>query len=196
MSRCAAGACVNAGLHTVDRALGSDMPCHLNVWEGAKLHEKATVGDLMEGAPGKSMVGSLLSISKITRAMVALKLSEIDVHVGQDELMLSLSEDTGVSVSHLAERTSVRPSTISKTIDRLSERGLLCRIAHDRDARRSMVKITPLGLEIQAQIRQIRDNLEADLTNKVPANQLADMARALDRTEHLLRQRLARVRTP
>lgn len=158
------------------------------------MSDTITAEETAQPVMSKSIVGSLLSISKNTRAMVALKLSGIDVYVGQDELLLGLSESNAVSVSVLADRASVRPSTISKSVDRLVQRGWLQRIADGRDARRSMVKITPSGLDAQAEIQKVRNDLESDITRKVPANELDEIVEVLDTVEDLLRQRLAKIR--
>ena len=65
------------------------------------------------------LVAVLLSISKSTRALVGLKLNEVGFHNGQDELLLALDTSTPISVSKLAGELNVRPSTVSKMLDRL-----------------------------------------------------------------------------
>lgn len=69
------------------------------------------------------LVRALLSISKSTRAFLALLLSDIGLHLGQDQLIACLRHGEPMSVSTLADRIAVRPSTVSKMLDRLVEKG-------------------------------------------------------------------------
>ena len=140
------------------------------------------------------IVPSLLSIAKSTRAFIALLLAEIDLHPGQDQLLDRLDEDRLVSVSALAEQLSVRPSTVSKMLDRLLERELVVRTASDHDARRTMVRLTPKGVEAQAAIRSVWRRLESELTGALPTEDLGALDRALVTTGELLTQKLRRLR--
>ncbi|WP_246233216.1 MarR family winged helix-turn-helix transcriptional regulator [Aurantimonas aggregata] len=144
------------------------------------------------GAP--VIVPSLLSIAKSTRAFLALLLAEIDLHPGQDQLLDRLDPNAPISVSALAEQLAVRPSTVSKMLDRLIEKGLVARIANSRDARRTMVQLTPLGEQAQTSIRNVWRRLETDLVASIPADDLAILDRSLARTGELLTQKLRRLR--
>jgi DNA-binding MarR family transcriptional regulator len=142
----------------------------------------------------KTIIATLLSISKITRAMVGSRLSSIDVHVGQDDLLLNLIKGEAVSVSELAERTSVRPSTISKTVDRLIAKGWVERVTVAQDRRLSGVQITAAGLALRGEVQRLRDDMEREFTRAVAAAELENLAEALDTVEEVLRQRLAKIR--
>lgn len=79
------------------------------------LRELEELGDQAEAR----LVSALLSISKSTRALVGLKLSELGFHNGQDELLCALDERSEMSVSKIADELCVRASTVSKMLDRL-----------------------------------------------------------------------------
>ena len=145
-------------------------------------------------SPAPVIVPSLLSIAKSTRAFVALLLSEIGLHPGQDQLIDKLDANRLVSVSALAEQLAVRPSTVSKMLDRLVDKGLLERSANDADARRTMVGLTDKGIEAQTAIRTIWIRLEQDLTGQMSPDDLRTLDRSLTRTDALLSQKLRRLR--
>ena len=141
-----------------------------------------------------AIVPSLLSIAKSTRAFVALLLTEIGLHPGQDQLIDKLDADRLISVSALAEKLAVRPSTVSKMLDRLVDKGLLVRSANEADARRTMVGLTDKGIKAQTAIRSIWNRLEQDLTGQLSPDDLEALDRSLARTDALLSQKLRRLR--
>ncbi|HDZ74294.1 MAG TPA: MarR family transcriptional regulator [Aurantimonas coralicida] len=146
--------------------------------------------------PGQSLaiLPSLLSIAKSTRAFQALLLAEIGLHPGQDQLLDSLDPANPTSVSMLADRLSVRPSTVSKMLDRLIDRGLVARTPNIRDARQTMVQLTPMGEEAQVAIRDIWHRLEDDLATSIPSGDIAALNRSLMHVGEILAQKLRRLR--
>nr|WP_245396523.1 MarR family winged helix-turn-helix transcriptional regulator [Jiella sonneratiae] len=147
---------------------------------------------LNKSPPG--LVPSLLSIAKSTRAFLTILLAEIELHPGQDQLLDRLEVESPVNVSTLADLLAVRPSTVSKMLDRLIERGLVSRSANARDARRTMVHLTPAGLEAQGKVREIWLKLEADLTSALGEEEIAILDNSLHRADDILSQRLRRLR--
>lgn len=141
-----------------------------------------------------AVVTALLSIAKSTRAFTSLKLAEIGLHPGQDQLIDRLPPGVPVSVSVLAQQLSVRASTVSKMLDRLIERGLLRRLADQSDARRTMVQLTAEGEKAQVAVRDIWNRLERELTSSLAADDLAALAATLGEVDALLSQRLRRLR--
>ncbi|WP_245413661.1 MarR family winged helix-turn-helix transcriptional regulator [Mangrovicella endophytica] len=150
---------------------------------------RSTVG----GTP-QTLVPSLLSIAKSTRAFLSLVLAEIDLHPGQDQLLDRLDQDTPVSVSDLADQLAVRPSTVSKMLDRLIEKQLVERQSHSHDARRTMVIITPAGQEVRDAARDVWVRLEAELSGSLPEGERLHLATALAKADTLLSTKLRRRR--
>lgn len=144
--------------------------------------------------PPAFLLQSLISISKATRALMGLKLGEIGLANGQDELLLLLDKDTPQQVTTLAERLGVRPSTVSKTLERLVQRGLARREPSKVDTRMTLVTITPLGAEERDRLVLLRVELEAVLTAKMSLNDLDHLAETLQGLEGLLKKRLSRLR--
>lgn len=139
-----------------------------------------------------TLAPSLLSISKSVRALQGMRLAKLGFYSGQDGLLM-IADTKGASVSSIADRLSIRPSTVSKMMDRLVEKGLVERTGDIKDARRTLVRITPAGIEAREQIIQFQQELERELSkalgNDGPAMAtcLAECARMLD--VHLRRLR-------
>ena len=146
------------------------------------------------GADTSHIVPSLLSIAKSTRAFLTLVLSEIDLHPGQDQLLNRLEREAPVSVSALADQLAVRPSTVSKMLDRLIEKKLVLRAASNRDARRTMVMLTEEGEAAKAAVKVIWDRLEADLVSSLSLADVARVTSVLDQVDDLLSAKLRRLR--
>lgn len=139
------------------------------------------------------LVPALLSISKSTRVLVALKLKKLGFYNGQDELLFALDETAPTIVSHLAEEIAVRPSTVSKMLDRLIKAGMVERKVDVRDGRRIMVQITPAGLEARVRLQALRDELEAELIAPLVQN-VDESIEALGTVSNILKSRLDRLR--
>ena len=140
------------------------------------------------------MVPALLSIAKSTRAFLALLLTEIDLHPGQDQLLNRLQPNESVSVSMLADQLAVRPSTVSKMLDRLIEKKLVLRASSSRDARRTMIMLTPQGSAAKLAVRGVWDKLEHELGAALGVNDREKLMLALDQVDHLLSTKLRRLR--
>lgn len=140
------------------------------------------------------LVTSLLSISKTTRAFLSLLLAEIDLHPGQDQLLHRLIPGQPISVSALAEQLAVRPSTVSKMLDRLIEKQLVNRSSNASDARRTMVMLTPGGEAARAEVRTLWDRLESELAGAMPEADRAPLLGALQQIDALLTAKLRRLR--
>ncbi|MEH6718446.1 MAG: MarR family transcriptional regulator [Aurantimonas endophytica] len=110
--------------------------------------------------PTVSLLAKLVSISKATRTLMGYKLAEIGIHPGQDELLLTLARDTPQSVTHLADVLKVRAPSVSRMLDRLAESGLVERVPDATDDRRTVVRITPAGTQMQCRIREVWQALE------------------------------------
>ncbi|KQT50201.1 hypothetical protein ASG43_21850 [Aureimonas sp. Leaf454] len=157
------------------------------------LNELSSPSGLASPVVDRNLVPFLLSVSKSTRALTGIKLAELGFHNGQDELLLALDEEAPVSVSHVADELAVRPSTISKMIDRLVAKGLVERAGDHRDARRTMVRITPRGLDARSRLLAMRSALEKELKTAYPSD-FGSLVQPLETIASVLKQRLHRLR--
>ncbi|WP_152047298.1 MarR family winged helix-turn-helix transcriptional regulator [Aureimonas psammosilenae] len=140
------------------------------------------------------LVPTLLSIAKSSRAFLTLLLADVGLHPGQDQLLQSLIPGETISVSVLADQLAVRPSTVSKMLDRLIDRDLVKRTASSEDARRTMVALTPEGEKARNSVQEVWDRLEAELKSSFGAEEFETQVRVLGKVDELLTTRLRRLR--
>lgn len=140
------------------------------------------------------IVTRLLSIAKLTRAMLGLRLAEINLCAGQDQLLAAFQGNTRASISTLANAVAVRPSTVSKMVDRLIEKGLMHRLRHPDDARATLVELTPLGFHQQRLVAEIWQSVERDLTKSLETAEIRSLCGELRKVDGLLAATMSRLR--
>ncbi len=142
-----------------------------------------------------ALVAVLLSLSRSCRQLMQIKLVEVDVMVGQDQFLDLLTVERGIPVSLLAQRLNVRPSTTSKMADRLVAQGWVLREVDDEDGRRTRLRLTPLGLEVQTEVRRIWEQTDAELASALAgASEQANVTAILAQMSAALDGRLQRLR--
>jgi len=85
----------------------------------------------------------------------------------------------------LAAAEGIAPSTLTRLVTALEERGYVTRCPVPGDARASTLAITPAGHEVLELIRQQSTLLLADSLRTLPSDQLAALAQALPALEQL-----------
>ncbi|WP_295814943.1 MarR family transcriptional regulator [uncultured Nitratireductor sp.] len=90
-------------------------------------------------------IGLLQSTARLSRTALAERLLEHGLYAGQDKIMLALSVENGQTPSQLAALLGVRPPTITKTINRLTNQGFLEKRLSEDDGRRAYVFLTSEG---------------------------------------------------
>jgi len=81
----------------------------------------------------------------------------------------------------LAELVHADPSTVSRHVTLLVDRGLVRRVADELDGRASRLVVTPAGEAVVAQMRQEREGLLAAVTADWTPDELATFHRQLNR---------------
>ena len=79
------------------------------------------------------------------------------------------------SASDLGRRMSVTKQAAAKTITVLIDRGYVVRNIDPRDARRKLLHVTPLGVEVLRQGEEIFDELRERWEEKIGASELATL---------------------
>lgn len=136
------------------------------------------------------LIPILQRLSKSFRVIVDIRLAEIGLVSGQDQLLEVLPDD-GAMQSHLvAKRLNVRPSTVSKMVDILTREGFLVRMPDPEDGRAVLISLTELGRTKRIEVRAIRSKLEAELADPSDQNRFEVLKRLEKQvTRHLLRMR-------
>ena len=140
------------------------------------------------------LVPTLLSLAKTTRALMGIRLAELGLNQGQDELLIALEMDKPVSVSTLSDRLVVRPSTVSKMLDRLCAKGLVERLPSPQDARLTLVKLTRDGHAAKTNVRLLWDMIGIELARKMEPDGKDSMLGALGTIDELIGSKLRRLR--
>ncbi|MGL4323624.1 MAG: MarR family winged helix-turn-helix transcriptional regulator [Beijerinckiaceae bacterium] len=110
-------------------------------------------------------MGTLLTIAaRVHRARMAELLAGVGLYPGQEQVLQLLAENTAPTMSELADALTVKAPTISKTIGRLTQQGLVERKAGETDARLVRVALTDAGRERVTQLGEISNRLEDEMT--------------------------------
>lgn len=108
--------------------------------------------------------------ARSARTHLAEKLLAHGFYAGQDQIMLALGRDEGMTPGQLATRIGVRPPTVTKTINRLQEQGFVERRSSKSDARQSHIHLTDAGrgalAAIERAIRKTEKRALAGLKKK------------------------------
>jgi DNA-binding MarR family transcriptional regulator len=103
----------------------------------------------------------LVQVCRAHRGRAQELLGAIDLHPGQEMLLLRLWPGDGLPQSQLAAEMCVQPATITKMLDRLERSGLVERRADIEDQRVSRVYLTAAGQAMQAPVEAVWQALEA-----------------------------------
>jgi DNA-binding MarR family transcriptional regulator len=90
-----------------------------------------------------------------------------------------------VRLGDLAAAERIAPSTLTRLINVLEDKGYVRRDAAPGDARAYLVSVTEQGSDILERIKQEATNLLTDILLTLPPDQLAALSSALPALEHL-----------
>jgi len=103
----------------------------------------------------------LAQVCKAHRGKGQELLSKLDLHLGQEMLLIHLWPKDGLTQSELADNLCISPATITKTLDRMSKAGLVERRTDSEDQRVSRVYLTNQGQLLQEPVEGVWQELEA-----------------------------------
>lgn len=92
-----------------------------------------------------------------------------------------LIHDGPMRSSALAEAMYTDPSTVSRQVTQLVDRGLVERLPDPTDGRASVLDVTDSGREVAARIRSLRNDRLGQLLVDWPVEDLREFTRLLDR---------------
>lgn len=102
----------------------------------------------------------LAHVCKAHRGKGQEMLTKIELHPGQEMLLLHLWSRDGLTQSELADDLCISPATMTKTLDRMAKAGLLERRTDVEDQRISRVYLTDEGRSLQEPVEGIWHELE------------------------------------
>ena len=87
-------------------------------------------------------------------------LETAEIYPGQDNVLLALGKNDGITLRDLAKYLSVRPPTVTKTITRLVAQGLVEKRLSETDLRQSQAFLTSEGAALVEKVQQAQKALE------------------------------------
>jgi DNA-binding MarR family transcriptional regulator len=122
--------------------------------------EQGLIPDREDDTP---VTDALSAAARMMRTRTASLLAAEGLFAGQDVLLLTLGSEKSLEVGEMADRLGVRPPTVSKTLTRLTEAGLVSRSSVSGDKRRVAAKVTAKGRAKLDRIAGIRSRVEREL---------------------------------
>jgi DNA-binding MarR family transcriptional regulator len=119
-------------------------------------------------------------LARFGRAMVRFKAQQADAAAAAYGLLFQLAEQPR-RAGALAEAVHADPSTVSRQVAQLVDRGLVERQPDPADGRACVLVPTPAGLELLATLRRRRDEHLAAVVSEWQAADLDQLVALLDR---------------
>ncbi|MFX0573968.1 MarR family winged helix-turn-helix transcriptional regulator [Nocardia nepalensis] len=134
-----------------------------------------------------TIVSGYSTLHGALRAAERRWLDHLDAALGARQLtadqwsMLSnLSTEFGVTMSELAARSQLPPSSATRHADALAERGLIFRVAAEDDRRRILIGLSRLGSDLVDSVRAEEVRAEQQLRARIGARRYAELMRLLE----------------
>ncbi|MFR9750774.1 MarR family winged helix-turn-helix transcriptional regulator [Nocardia sp. 004] len=108
-------------------------------------------------------------------ALCARKLSP-----DQWSMLSNLCVDEGMTMTELAAKSQIAPSSATRHADYLAERGLIFRLAAQDDRRRIVIGLSRLGADLVAEVRAQEVRAERELRERIGARRYVELVRLLD----------------
>ncbi|MFP1632056.1 MarR family winged helix-turn-helix transcriptional regulator [Zhengella sp. ZM62] len=133
---------------------------------------------------GKGAISTRLqSVARLARTDLAARLLEHGFYAGQDQIMLALSAEEGLTPTQLAMRLGVKPPTITKTINRLQAQGFLAKTGSETDARIAHIALTDAGRDAIRAIEKSVKRTEKALVKGLDKKERKALLKLLARVE-------------
>lgn len=103
-----------------------------------------------EAAEGMALVTSIIRAQQIYLARIDAELRPLDLTFARFEILtlLSFTRRGLLPMSKIGARLQVHPTSVTSSVDRLEEQGLVRRRAHETDRRTTLVEILPPGRRV------------------------------------------------
>lgn len=127
----------------------------------------------------RSPIHLLHRVSQCASDIFALEIGDADLTPRQYAILLTVSQNEGLSQTDLVERTGVDRSTLADIVRRMLKKGLLQRRRTKDDARAYAVKLTEEGWRIlrttEPMVKRVDDKILAMLSGKQREQFVADL---------------------
>jgi DNA-binding MarR family transcriptional regulator len=114
---------------------------------------------------------AIFELARAHRGRAAAMLRKMDLHPGQELLLMHLFDRDGQTQSELLERVGVDHSTVSKALRRMQDAGLLVREPAEHDRRVLVVHLTDKGRAMREPVAAMWRALEEISAQHLSAQQ-------------------------
>lgn len=125
----------------------------------------------------------LQAASRLTRTALAARLIAHGFYAGQDQVMIVLSQEDGITPGVLSNRLGVRPPTVTKTVARLQAQGMVEKRASASDQRKANIHLTEKGGEAIKAIEKALRKTEKQALKGLDKKEQKQLAKLLARVE-------------
>ena len=103
----------------------------------------------------------ITKIHHLSGRIFSKKLQEyqIDIGPGQGRVLFALWQEDRVPISDLVERTALGKSTLTDSLDRLEEAGLVLRMQHPADRRSVLICLTEKAQRMQEKYIKVSEEM-------------------------------------
>ena len=120
---------------------------------------------------------AIFQLARAHRARAAAMLREMDLHPGQELLLMQLLDRDGQTQSELLESVGLDHSTVSKSLRRMQDAGLLIREPAEHDRRVLVVHLTDQGRAMREPLAAMWRALEETSALNLSAQQAESFVR-------------------
>ena len=120
---------------------------------------------------------AIFQLARAHRARAAAMLREMDLHPGQELLLMQLLDRDGQTQSELLESVGLDHSTVSKSLRRMQDAGLLVREPAEHDRRVMVVHLTDKGRAMREPLAAMWRALEETSARNLSAQQAETFVR-------------------
>lgn len=115
---------------------------------------------------------AIFQLARAHRARAAAMLRAMNLHPGQELLLMQLFDQDGQTQAELLEQINLDHSTVSKSLRRMQESGLLTREPAPHDRRVMVVSLTDAGRALQEPIAEMWRTLERISVRELTPDQI------------------------
>jgi MarR family transcriptional regulator, organic hydroperoxide resistance regulator len=120
---------------------------------------------------------AIFQLARAHRARAAAMLREMDLHPGQELLLMHLLDRDGQTQSELLESVGLDHSTVSKSLRRMQDAGLLIREPAEHDRRVMVAHLTDKGRAMREPLAAMWRALEETSARNLSAQQAKSFVR-------------------
>ena len=130
-------------------------------------------------------IGYALALAaRAHRATLQEHLSRLGLHLGQELVIVDLSENPDSTQTALVERLGVEQPTVAKTITRMERAGFLQRSNDERDRRVTRLRLTALGQGVVEDVTAAWAAADATAVARLTERQQRTLASLLHKVDH------------